>query len=376
MSNQSQWGKWGNVPVDQDVRPFSRIDIHRGNERRNNKRHHFLSVTYMDGFRDSIDRVWAYRSEEPAKPLHVPPASIGFEKFYYSQKLPDGTQENHKFEDLWNAIETVWPETIQAVAARRLSPAISFNLLGMATILKTRVPAARDRNEILIAAKLRAEVTTLDKLGRLPPELQRYAGETSSVPIGINPQQTLLAMNSEFKDFGDLCFQMGFEIIHNTSDHAFITSDNPVCIYDPATPTHLRRPYEYDGAIELIFPLSSKMLLRGSNRLRPSNQVSRHSELCDPIQVQLLNQTAAQFSYRLLIASDRSADNLALQYADSVPTVELDMQRTDTEIQIIWRHVFGPRPALSQYVDTPEKAARLEKIMEQRQASTESDPEC
>lgn len=367
MSNQSQWGKWGNVPADPDVRPFSRIGIHRGDDRRNNKRHHFLSVTYMDGFRDSIDRVWAYRSEDPAKPLHVPPASIGFEKFYYSQKLPDGTQENHKFEDLWNAIETVWPETIQAVTTRRLSPAISFNVLGMSTILKTRVPAARERNEILIAARLRAEVTTLDELGKLPPDLQRYAGETSSVPIGINPQQTLLAMNAEFKEFGDLCFQMGFEIIHNTSDQAFITSDNPVCIYDPETPAHQRRPYEYNGAIELIFALNSRMLLRGSNRLRPSNQISRHCELSDPAQVRRLNRTVAQFSYRLLISSDRSADNLALRHADKVPTVELDTRRTGSEIQIIWRHVFGPRPALSQYIDTPEKAARLEKSLQRRE---------
>lgn len=38
-----------------------------------------------------------------------------------------------------------------------------------------------------------------------------------------------------------------------------------------------------------------------------------------------------------------------------------------SEIQINWRHVFGPRPALSQYIDTPEKAARLEKSLQRRE---------
>ncbi len=50
----------------------------------------------MNGFVDAIGRVHAYRTDEPAKPLYVTPTSIGYEKFYYSQLLPDGTHENHR----------------------------------------------------------------------------------------------------------------------------------------------------------------------------------------------------------------------------------------------------------------------------------------
>jgi len=275
MPEQLFQSPWGNIPADADVRPFSRIRSAGAQLNRNNKRHHYISVTYMAGFADERRRVWAYRADEPQKPLHLPPANTGYERYYYSQPLPDGGQENHRFEDLWNAIETVWPETLRAIASRRLSPAVSFNTLGMATIMRTRVPAARERNEVLLAAKLRAEFQALEAIGRLPPEFQRYAGQLDTVPVGVNPHETLLAMRADFKQFGDQCFQMGFEVLHNGLDTPFITSDNPVCIYDPRQRPAARRPYEFDGQVELIFPLDARTLLRGSNRLAPVNQLVR-----------------------------------------------------------------------------------------------------
>lgn len=357
------WRCWGEVPADSDVRPFSRIALWREGQRRNNKRHHFVSVTYMNGFVDAIGRVHAYRTDEPAKPLYVPPTSIGYEKFYYSQPLPDGTRENHRYEDLWNTVESVWPETMRAVLSHRVSPAVSFNLLGMATVMSTRVPAARERNEMLLATRLRAEAQAAEELGLLPPELDRYAGMLDTVPIGVNPHETLLAMWADFKLFGDLCFRMGFEVLHNVTGVPFITSDNPVCFYDPDKQAHTRRPYFLGDDVELIFPLDMRTMLRGSSRLRPTNQVVRHRRLTDAAKVRRLNRTVAQFAYRLIIATDRTVDDLARRYAGLVPTVEMKVRRVDKEVQIIWNHVFGPRPALSQYIDTPEKAAQLEAEM-------------
>jgi len=368
------WGCWGEVPADSDVRPFSRIAAWREGERRNNKRHHFVSVTYMNGFLDADGRVQAYRTDEPARPLHVSPGSIGYEKFYYSQPMPDGTRENHRYEDLWNAVESVWPETMRAVLSHRVSPAVSFNLLGMATIMSTRVPAARERNEVLLATKLRAEAQAAEALGLLPPELERYAGMLDTVPVGVNPHETLLAMRADFKLFGDLCFRLGFEVLHNVTGVPFITSDNPVCFYDPEKPAHTRRPYVQGDDVELIFPLDARTMLRGWSRLRPTNQVVRHRRLTDAAKVRRMNRTVAQFAYRLIIASDRTTDALARRYAGLVPTVEVKVCRVGTEVQIIWNHVFGPRPALCQYIDTPEKAARLEAEMAQSAQPEASSP--
>nr|WMC98311.1 DUF4238 domain-containing protein [Aminobacter aminovorans] len=368
------FGAWGKVPIDHDVRPFSILNPVRSNANRNNRRHHFISAVYMDGFADDRGRVQVYRCEAPEDPHPMNPRAIGFERDYYSQKLPEGGQENHRFEDLWSTIETVWPETVQALEARRLSPAISFNVLGMQTIMRARVPATRDRHALILEAKLRTEHKVAEEIGALPAELKRYAHQFDTVPIGINPHETLLAMKGEFKDFGDLCFRLNFEVLHNKTKTPFLTSDNPVCSYDPRQALHARTPYDHSGEIEVIFPISSRMLVRGSNKRGPVNTISRHRDISDSRKVRQLNRTIAQFSYRLMIGQDRSSDELIRTYAAQVPTITTEVRRQEKEIQIIWRNIFGPRPVLSQYVDTPEKAARLEAKMAPASTPTDQTP--
>lgn len=93
-------------PVDGDVVPFPRITAYSPSAGRSNKRHPFVSVVYMDGFA-ADGRIWAYHDAKPSLPQSVRPATVGYEKFYYSLKLqlPDGSRENHRFEDLWGVIE-------------------------------------------------------------------------------------------------------------------------------------------------------------------------------------------------------------------------------------------------------------------------------
>ncbi len=365
------FGAWGNVPVDDYVRPFSILNPTGSDANRNNRRHHFISAVYMDGFADKRGRVQVYRCEAPEDPHSMNPRAIGFERDYYSQKLPEGGQENHRFEDLWGTIETVWPETVQALSSRRLSPAISFNVQGMQTIMRARIPATRDRHALMLEAKLRAEHKLAEEFGLLPADLERYAGQFDTVPVGINPQQTLLAMQSEFKDFGDLCLRLGFEVLHNKTSTPFLTSDNPVCSYNPRHSLHGRIPYDHSDEVELIFPVTASMLVRGSSKRGPVNMISRHHDVSDSRTIRQFNRTIAQFSYRMTIAQDRSSDDLVRTHAALVPTITTEVRRQDKQVQIICHDVFGPRPVLSQFIDTPEKAARLEAKMANSSARAE-----
>ncbi|RUV98083.1 DUF4238 domain-containing protein [Mesorhizobium sp. M1A.F.Ca.IN.022.07.1.1] len=367
------FGKWGDVPIDGDVRPFSIFNPVRSGAGRTNRKHHFISVTYMEGFADDRGRVQVYRAEAPEAPLPKQPRATGYENYYYSQKLPGGGQENHRFEDLWNPIETVWPETVRALQARRLSPALSFNVQGMQTIMRTRVPATRDRIALMLEAKLRSECKVLEEIGKLPPDLERYAGQFDTVPVGINPQETLLAMEDEFQTFGDLCFRLGFEVLHNKTDIPFLTSDNPVCTYDPRKPLLARTPYDHSSDIELIFPLTARMLVLGSNKRQPFGVLSRHRDVTDKHKVRRFNRTIAQFAYRMTVGQDRSSDALICAHARLVPTISTEVRRHNNEIQIVWRHIFGSKPALSQYIDTPKKASRLEAKMASAASSPVSD---
>jgi len=351
---------WGGAPSDPDVRVASSQLRKDSAGEAKKKKHHYISVTYMEGFCAADGRIWTYRSEAPTTPHPKRPPDVACTNYYYSQKREDGAYDHNSVENLWSAVETVWPETLRAVRARKLSLAISFNVLGMMSITAVRVPAARQRQELILAAKLRAQFVAAEKLGKLPPEYERYAGQLDTIPVGINPQQSLNSMGDDFRRYGELCFKLGFEILHNTTDLPFITSDNPVCIYDPRTPPGLRRPYEYDGEVELIFPLDAKTLLRGSNRLRPVNQVGAHRTLAHRDAVLKYNKTIAQFAYGLALASDRSSDSVIARHAPRGPTIEIDVSGPPQDIKIIWRHAFGPKPQLSPFIDTPEKIARFE----------------
>ena len=57
------------------------------------KRHHFVSVTYLNAWVcGSAMKLHAYRSENASNPLHIRPDEIAFENYYYSQTRPDGTR--------------------------------------------------------------------------------------------------------------------------------------------------------------------------------------------------------------------------------------------------------------------------------------------
>lgn len=359
-------GPWGGVPVDGDVVPVNRLPLNPGRSDRRNKRHHYVSVVYMKGFANGDGRVWSYLPSRPDTPHAARPETIGYEKHYYSRLLPNGDLDAHRLEDHWGRIEQGWPATLQAVRDQRLSPAISFNVLAMATLLRTRVPAARDRNRLLLDAELRAGVQALERAGCLPEAYAAYAGKLDMVPVAANPERTLAAMFDEMRAFGDLCFGMGFEVLHNRTATPFLTSDNPVCFYDPTEPAHRQTPYPESGPVELLFPLAADLLLRGSRKISPVNEIVRHRELRDRATVRKLNRTIAKFSYRMLIAQNRDNDHLASVTASTVPTIEIKVGFRGRNIDIGWRHVFGRRPNLPIYVDTPEKAARVRReIIEQ-----------
>ena len=54
------------------------------------KRHHYVPVAYLARFSDASARLFAYRKDGPWEPLHVRSSEIAFEKYYYSQPLPEG----------------------------------------------------------------------------------------------------------------------------------------------------------------------------------------------------------------------------------------------------------------------------------------------
>lgn len=313
------------------------------------KRHHFVSVTYLEGFCDSAGKITAYRKDDPKNPLYLKPDEIGFENYYYSQTLQDGARDNESFEDLWGSIETHWPAIKTAAGAGTIDSQLLFELYKFVTMMRSRVPAARDYHESALALKMRTEIRALAKIGKLPAKLRRYENELDTVPIAVNRQQTLATMSDDMRRFGDLTRGMGFELLLNQTDLDFISSDNPVAYFDPSTPSHRLRPYEVDRKIELYFPIDARTLLRGSHRLRFNGRPPAVRRISTPATVLRVNQMTARFGYRFIFAKDRSCEKLAITHSKTSPTLEAWVEGEGMDIKMYLRHRFGERPKLNKF---------------------------
>lgn len=312
------------------------------------KRHHFVSVTYLESWSNADGKLHAYLSDKPDQPLSIKPDEIAFENYYYSQRREDGTRDNDSFEDLFGAVETRWPLVLGALEAGVVDPSILHWLYSMMTIMRTRVPAARDYNEELMALETRTSLKAFADRGKLPAKLKRYEHELDNVEVTVDRQRTLGKMGEDMRRFGDMTRRLGFEILRDDTGTGFLTSDNPVAYFDPAD-RGIRHPYINNTKVELYFPLSPRHVLRGRNQLRSAPPIPRFRAIKEPAKIRSINRITARYAYRLAFAQDRSHDDLIAKHAAKSPVLDARVVRSDRDIQYHIGHKFAPRPLLPKF---------------------------
>ena len=281
------------------------------------KRHHYIPITYLNKFADDTGKVMAYRKDEVLKPLHLRPSEIAFERYYYSQPLPEGGQDNNTLEDFFSTIESTWPPLVDQL---RSGSAISSDLEALYTfmgLMRVRVPAARDMVEISLAEHVKATARFLDQAGKLSPKPKGHEDILDHINVSIDPHQSLHAMPALMRGFGHLLDCLEFEVVHNETDVSFLTSDNPVVVFDPTVREESVLPYQVRpwGSIELLFPIDPDTVLRG--RTGPS--VLRHVKLTDRQSAKRINRFVARFGYRFDFSRDHTHEALIIKHAGTLP---------------------------------------------------------
>ena len=319
------------------------------------KRHHYIPITYLVRFTDGAGRVFAYRKDEPRPPLYLAPSEIAFERYYYSQPLPDGGQDHNSLEDFFSTVETTWGP----LAARlRQGPSGTADftkadfesLFVFMALMRVRVPATRDLVELSRAEQVKMTARALDGKGLLPPKPEGFEDILDHMSVSIDPHQSLLAIPDLMKGFEIVLDHVGFEVLHNNTDVRFLTSDNPVICFDPTVPEERVLPYQIRppyGAIELLLPVDEATVLRGHSHLRrPGPPILRHVTLTRTSDVKRINRFAARFAYRFVFARDRGSEALVMKYAATSPVLGTTMAR-DPAGRAVTVHgwVFGTRPA-------------------------------
>jgi len=324
-------------------------------QRPTKKRHHFVPITYLNGFTDARGRLQVYRCDQNGPPLALSPNNIAFQNYYYSQPEPDGGRDDHLIEDLFSAeVESHWPDAREAARTDALTPISWSRLYLMLASLRARVPATREMVESSLAATVRETARRLDREGRLVPMPMGIEDAWSKIDVAIDPHQSLHAIPHILQSVNLIQEAVGFEVLHNRTGRPFITSDNPVAWFDPRVPEQRRQPYRIDRSdlgAELIFPIDSWTLLRGTSALRRrygDRPTSR--SVTDEGVVRRLNRVTAQYAYRLMFAQDRSSDRLAKLYAPTSPILRSERQPVAGDL-ICMKLVFGSRPSLPKWRD-------------------------
>jgi hypothetical protein len=158
------------------------------------KRHHYVPIAYLNGYTDSEDKVLAYRKDLPQTPLHLKPSEIAFERYYYSQPLPDGGRDNNSLEDLFSTIEASWTPIVERIRAQKDVRAEEEAIIVFMSTMRVRVPAARDMVEASLSENVKATTRYLDHLTTSQAaRCRRYSRSFSGFhrPPSINPRHAV-----------------------------------------------------------------------------------------------------------------------------------------------------------------------------------------
>lgn len=290
------------------------------------KKHHYVPTTYLKGFCNDDGKLFVRRKDDPGKLLHVTPNNIGYRTHYHSQPIPGGGMDHDRLETALSATETNWPSLVATLRTRDPSVADLEYLLGFVGLQRARVPATRDAIEASLAST--ADVASKRVLKEtehtlLSPEVREVLEE--GFDIAINPHASIHAMLGLLPGLGQFFDTLGYELVRNSTNHSYLTSDNPVVWFNHTLPKDQMRPYAIDigGPVTLHFPIASDLLLRGRTDLRQTflRKGLVTVDATSPESVLNVNRYTLRFAYESVMGNEDSFAKLISEYSDICPVV-------------------------------------------------------
>lgn len=230
------------------------------------KRHHYVPKAYLKAFCDDQGKLRVYRKDNPTEPLHQVPDATQFRKYYYSQPIPDGGQDNNTLEAAFSSVEAHWPETVAELHARGEVNDRLENIFQFIALQRVRVPASRDAAESMLAQTVKDTMKVMLANGKMPSPPPGLEDLPNQMQVAIDPHRSIHSMVAMLDGMGKLFSLVGFAAVHNNTGLPFITSDNPVLWFDPSLPSmnNVRTPSSRVGLCSLCF--RSARSLRSSAR--------------------------------------------------------------------------------------------------------------
>ncbi|WP_426390347.1 DUF4238 domain-containing protein [Variovorax sp. R-27] len=319
------------------------------------KRHHYVPKAYLKAFCDPQGKLRVYRKDCPAEPLYQVPDATQFRKYYYSQPIPEGGQDNNALEAVFSEIESHWPETVAKLHQRGDVNDRLENIFQFMALQRVRVPASRDAAEAMLAQTVKDTMKVMLANGKLPPPPPGLENLPDLVQVSIDPHQSIHSMVAMMQGMGQLFSMVGFAAVHNETERPFLTSDNPVLWFDPSLSFEEQRPYTIQpgGPVFLVFPVSPKLALVGSTHYKEVFRVHglQHSDVPDTEMVDHINAMVCRFAYEAVISQSLGQEDVIAAFAGVSPVHEAVPIPLAKGMVTIHRYAFGPRAAKPKWRD-------------------------
>jgi Protein of unknown function (DUF4238) len=299
----------------------------------NKKKHHVVPATYLGGFVDRVGKLYEYRKDDPKNPRYNIPKEVGHRRYYYSQPMPDGGMDHNTLEGFFDKeLESKWNGLLSKIRNKnQLSQSDHELLFQFVSMLRVRVPAARDAVELRRAESVKTTAKLLDSMGQLPPKPEGLEDIDllEVMQVSIDPHQSIRAMPAMLQGFGVVLYSIGFKIFENNTSISFITSDNPVVNFDPDIPEKKMRPYVISRdrmRIELIFPIDNKHILHGHSDYRESyiDEGITYANLAKRSCAKRFNRLVCKFGYEKIFSCNTEHEALIRKYSSLSPVPKMD----------------------------------------------------
>lgn len=311
------------------------------------KRHHYVPKAYLKAFCDDQGKLLVYRKDAPTQPLHQVPDATQFRRYYYSQPMPDGGQDNNKLEAAFSSIETHWPATVAKLHARGDVNDRLENIFHFIALQRVRVPASRDMAESILAQTVKDTLTFMQATGELPPLPKCFEDLPNQVQVAVDPHRSIHAMVSMLHGMAKFFSLIGLAAVHNNTGVPFITSDNPVLWFDPSVPFNEQRPYTIQpgGPVIFVFPVSPKLALIGSTQYSELFRTRglQHTDVPDQDMVYAINSQVCRFAYEAVITQEVGWEELIAEHAGVSPVHEAVNIPVAKGMATMHRMAFGQR---------------------------------
>ncbi|HEY1748897.1 MAG TPA: DUF4238 domain-containing protein [Xanthobacteraceae bacterium] len=246
----------------------------------------------------------------------------------------------------------IGPAVVAKIKERDHPNSWLHQLLLFALMHRVRVPTMRNAAERMLAESVRMFFRHLNDLGELPtpPAGLTFEYLDETLKISIDPHKSIHAMPHFAEGVNKVFKMVGYKLIENNTLEAFITSDNPVIYFDPTIPTELMHPYNINRQrldVELMFPITSHLMLWGHSELRPGSL--SFQSITDRKFVKRANVLSTRFANRMVFSNVAHHQPLIEKYCALSPVISVTHLETRTGRGVIAGFTFGKREPMPKW---------------------------